>query len=509
MRTDRLSFAVCRFVRFPLIAILLAGCSIGIDWPKNDGDVICPPVQIVVNSTGGMSGFAATLDGVNVTSQFFTANGRASAQLNAAPGSHTLVVSGVFPGASSIQTLTATRLFEVPALRLSASPASINLSPNGSAASTITASGCGGAVAISLVPASGVSVNPATFTLNIPASSNPGISGGTSAAGNTTTHATAASGQFIVSVSGASAGQTASTTLTANVAGTVVAPTVSGATPAMLNKGDTLTVTGTGFSPACANNTVTIGGVNVTPTVCTPAGNSLSFAVPAQVSYGATHANVTVAGATSSPGAPVTIARRAGAFTVTDVIATRTNRTCVNENGSTGNRNVQFSQISSNAYRASYSGSAGAIGSVDFAVDYVGQPATVFNAGGGGFSLCTAAVVLDAGWMRLHLINLDSGAHPQAYQFTFYAINSATPTYVTPIVERSVDGSLILFATAGGTTLQQVAFIDMDKGHFAHVIATPTACASFLQASISLTNTIELQCASTTGNPTTTSIPIL
>lgn len=63
--------------------------------------------------------------------------------------------------------------------------------------------------------------------------------------------------------------------------------------------GSSLTLTGTGFHPTAGSNSVSFGGINVTPSAATPDGHSLTLTVPANA-FGTRSLTATVGGQTSA-----------------------------------------------------------------------------------------------------------------------------------------------------------------------------------------------------------------
>lgn len=496
MRTKPVSR--CTLVFVVVVTLTAAGCAISVDWPKNDADRVCPPVQVVVNWQGGMSNFAATLDGADITSQFFVSysNRRASAQLSTTAGTHTLVVRGEFQGLFGPSTGNATRTFVVPGIGLSTSPTSLQIPKNSSAQLAVIASGCAVPVNVTLpsLP-SGVTANPASFTINVPGPSNPGISGAASASGSTTiqTSASATTGKYTISVNGTGSGQSASTSFTLDL-GT---PTLNSVTPNMQVKGGTVTLTGSGFDPACANNTLTLGGLNVTPPICSPAGTSLSFQIPLQAKYGTANVTVTVGGLTSG-GKSLIVARNPGSFvdTTAGVLGQiSSNRSCSN-----GTITVGVAKVGNNSYQATYKRGSTAIGSaIPFALDSFNPSA--LNYGGAGFSMCTAGLVLDAGGRRLNFLNFDTGA--TAANIFFFL--TGTGTFMSPQIFTAPDGTIVLFLTALTNQNFNAVFIDLDQTQFGTAIATTQVCVTAPVAAINASNEIELSCGS--GSKTTFPIP--
>lgn len=470
-----------RAVVIVVLTLIAGGCSIAIDWPKNDGDRVCPPVQVVVNWKGDMSNFAAALDGVDVTSQFFVSysNQRASAQLTTTTGSHTIVARGVFQGLFGPSSGDATRTFTVPGLSLTTNPTSLKLAKNSSApVAVIASSGCGGGTVNVTFPTlpPGVTATPSTLTITSSATTNIQAS------------ASAPTGKYTVPVSGTAGSLSASTSFSIDL-GT---PTVTSVTPNVQVKGGTLTIAGSGFDPLCTLNLVTLGGVNVTPSICSPAGTSVSIQIPPQANYGATQTIVTVGGLLSNS-VPLTIARDPGNFVTANVVSQlSSNRTCSNANGSAGNVSVQVAQLGTNSYRATYKLAGAVVGSaINFAPD--NPAASASNYGGAGFSLCAAGLVLDAGLRKLNLLNFDTGA---VTVNTFFFL-TPTGNFVGPQIFRSPDGTIILFLTAGSGQNFGAALIDVDKVHFGQVIATSQVCLSAPMAAINGSNEIELSCGGT------------
>lgn len=489
-----------RAVVITVVTLTAAACSIAIDWPKNNGDSVCPPVQVVVNwQQGSMNNFTATLDGVDVTSQFFVSYsaGRASAQLTATPGLHVLMARGdfkwwfvTFPG-------TAGKMFAVPGLTLAASPTSLTLPKNSGATSTIVASACQGVVNVTLAPLpSGVTATPASFTINMPGPSNPGISGSTSSSRTTTIQASASAptGRYPVNVNGTLGIQSASTTFTIDM-GT---PTIGAVTPILQTRGGPVTISGTGFDPACANNIVSLGGINVTPSICSPAGTSLSISIPPQANYGATQVKVTVGGLASNV-VSLTVARLPGDFVSINVVSQMSNSMCSNADGSPGNVEVQIAG-GSNLYDATFVRAGVAIApAIRFAQNNLPRWS---NGGGAGFSVCTAGLVLDAA-PALQMLNLENAVRAPGYTFSLLTTSGG---FVNPQFSRSQDGSVILVLTAGSSSNFTAAFIDVDKTHFGHVISTIPSCGlmSLPRATINTSNKIELTC----GGPLPSTIAI-
>ena len=492
-----------------LFGTATACASMTISQPGNDGDRVCAPAPVAVTWTGDVSRFGATLDGTDITSQFSVdyTNRTASAQLAAPTGTHTLEVTGQYPGwLGGTGTTNATRTFSVVTLGVAATPAVLPLARPGSATSTISASGCGGTVNLTVgsnMPSgslpNGVVATPGSFSLNLPAPGNPGA--GTSASRAVTLQASAGApqGQYAVEVNATSGSQSARASFTLEVG----RPTVTSVTPAIQARGGTVTIAGTGFDPACAVNAVTIGGTNLTPTVCSPAGTSLSVPVPAQAAYGATTVTVTVAGLASNARS-LTVARQPGTFVAENIPSNTTNHMCVNPDGSTGNVQVQFSQLAANRERATYTAPGRTVGTIDFDRNTGPSSPPILNVGGGGFSACTAGIVLDAASPRFLLLNVATGATSERL---FNFSTSVVGTYLNPGVFRSPDGTVVLIVTTGSTAQQQsFAFIDVDRARFGQDI-TSRACPFVAAPSIDANNQIVLTCGGGPGT-TTTTIPI-
>ncbi|HEY3044835.1 MAG TPA: IPT/TIG domain-containing protein, partial [Vicinamibacterales bacterium] len=473
---------------------MLSGCAMAIDTPKNDGDSVCSPVQVGVSWQGTVTNntFSATLDNVDVTPQFAVdyGNRRASAQLTAPLGPHTLVAAGQFLGFfGSTSNGNATRTFRVPGLTVAANPTSLTLAKNSSNTPlTVVVSGCPGAVNVTLAGLpTGVTATPPTVQVNVP--SNPAF--------NLQALATATTGRYTVTINATAPGQMASTMFTIDL-GT---PTISAVNPAMQPKGGSVTISGTGFDAVCSRNTVRIGGVDVMPATCSPAGTSLSIAVPSQASYGATPITVSVGGLTSN-GVPFTVSRQSGAFVdITDDVSNQisSGRTCTGGPGG----NVRLDVTGTGPFTATFvrlTTPATPIGSFQFRKDtpqinaYAGATLEeILNLGGAGFSLCSLGVVLDADArsyaqrvLALTLIDLQTGTKGTPYGFGYYspAVQNGNTYYYTrsaPTIFRSPDGTIILVEHPSITTAFRVAVgvIDAVKlGQAGQLISTVETSAT-------------------------------
>lgn len=174
------------------------------------------------------------------------------------------------------------------AFGLRATPQQLDLPRGGSRAFSIEVTrtpGFTAAVSVTLagLPAS-VTASPATVTLtNAPA---------------TITLSAAASAlpeNASLTLSGAATNYTTQTT---TVALHIARPTITSVTPALQLRGADATITGTNYDTVCANNVVTIGALDVTPTTCT--ATTIGFRVPATAPLGATQIRVRVSGMSSN-----------------------------------------------------------------------------------------------------------------------------------------------------------------------------------------------------------------
>lgn len=235
---------------------------------------------------------------VDVTSQFTITSVqggyKAAATLNVPAGQHVLMVSGSlytwytqgYANASTQQTFT---VQGVPGtLGITASPNPFSLT--GTAASNLTVgvtiggSASGPAtITVTGLP-SQVIATPTTLTFNANGSSPTSVSAAGSVVAN--------SYSFTLSGTATNANGSANVTLH-------VIPTITSATPATQKRGGTIALSGTHFDPNCANDKITIGGATVSPTgPCSP--TSLTFAVPAGASPGATSIVANVNGQASA-----------------------------------------------------------------------------------------------------------------------------------------------------------------------------------------------------------------
>lgn len=496
-----------------LATLLAGGCSLAINWPKNDGDFACPPVQVVANwPKGDMDSgtFAAKLDGADVTSQFFVSNpnGRASAQLVMPPGSHVLTVSGDLknwfsPGYSPS---TATRAFTVPG-SLSPSPNPLKVARNTTTPLAVGVTACSGPMTVTLsgLPF-GVAANPSSFTVNNPqaaGSVSQPTTAGASGSTSIVTSSGAAAGNHTVTLQGTAPGVTLSRTFVIQVS----PPTVSAVTPNPQARGGTITVSG-GFDPTCGNNVVRIGGINVTPATCAPAGTSVSATVPAQAPFGATQVGV-VANGLASNTVPFTVARQPGGFVpITAAVLQQlsSGRLCPG-----GSVRVDVNPGNVGANTASYRRVAGNVLIGSAAFDTHTPPTNVspgFAIGGAGFSLCTHGIVVDAVVtttsyaVRFLELEKTPPVSPASHTFPFF---TATGRSMPPALWRSPDGTIIMIGHASTVADRMaVTFLDTQTlgQSFAKVEAT-TTWANDISAQITTTNRIVVTVSGTALSPIT------
>lgn len=492
-------------------SFLAAGCSITIDYPTNDGEYACPSVQVVGKwAAGNVSPgtFVARLGNLDVTNQFAVnyTTGQAQALLSMPPGNHTLALTGKFKNIfSSNGTMsTTTRTFTVPSLTLKASPDPFKADKATTKPLVIEASACSGPVSITLsgLPA-GVTANPATFHVyNSPAAGT--LSSKTvffgKASTNLTTSASAATGNYTVTINGTQLVESASTTFIVAVAGS---PSITAVSPAFQVKDGTITITGTAFDPTCSDNNVTFstsgaGGLSVPPSTCT--ATSVSAVVPTQLPYGETQVTVGPAGLPSNA-LTFTVARQPGSFvpiTADIVQQTSSGRMC-----SGGNFRVDVVAATTGSMTASYEkmpATGYPVGSFTFHTH-----TQTFNNpmglayGGAGFSLCSLGIVLDAvstvQSVDVKLLDLNTG------HMRTYPVRLDMPSlHVAPGIWRSQDGTIIMVQHAS-TIQSQVAVTYIDAvslGLPFKVVQTTTLNALSTSALINANNEIVLTVAGTT-----------
>lgn len=496
-----------------LATLLAGGCSVAIDWPKNDGDFACPPVQVVVNWKGDMlpGTFFAKLDNVNVTPQFFVSypNQRASAQLMMPHGAHTLEAGGDFKQLFSTTPaqVTGTRTFTVPG-SLSPSPNPLPVIRNSTTPLTVGVTACSGPMTVTLsgLPF-GVAANPSTFTVNNPQAAGSVSQPTTAGASGTTSIVTstgAAAGNHTVTLQGTAPGVTLSRTFTIQV----TPPTISGVNPNPQQRGGTVTVSGTGFDPSCANNVATIGGVNVTSSTCSPAGTSASFVVPPTAKFGAGQLTVMVNSLPSSNSWNFTVARQFGNFVpiTADVLQQRpSGRLC--SPGGTVRVDVAPGAVGANtaSYRRVPAGTQVGSLQLDSHTATVGV-VPPFDVGGAGFVFCTHGLALDAvaspGPLALRFLDLQSGATAN-YAFPF--VTPVGNNAVVPGLWRSQDGTIIMVAHASSAG-NQVAVTLIDTLKLGQTLATRqtlTTQVGAISAQITLANQIVVTVSGTALAPIT------
>jgi hypothetical protein len=488
---------------FIVSLMLLDGCSGFTIVAPNDGDKsVSTPVNADVTwNDSNMSSIHFAVDGADQTSAFSITNnpngGEAKATLALAPGSHSLSVAGDYYFAGTIHT-TQTSNFTVigPFFSLSPSPNPLKIAPGSNGVLTISVNRGGGfngsvAVTFSGFP-SGVSANPTS--LNIAGASS-----------TTTVSASAtATGQSTVTASGSSGTLTNQQPFTLNIAFPI--PTISSVNPNIQAKGNTVAISGTNFSATCANDVISVGTVNVTPTQC--AQSSLTFIVPQQAAYGATQVSVKSNGQQSSP-VSFTVARTPGQFTeITSAIEGQTStQLCPTQ----AVRLTVCSGVNCGAptypFTATFNRVAGGA--------QIGQPmgfhlnnARVSNLGGAGFSLCNVGAVLDADTstisnqlMGIQFLDLGTGRvfPPGGYYFFNYLTPSGNAS-ITPRVFRSPDGTILIVVTAssiGPSELTAAVLDQVNPGNPNQSCQSPTVSNTF-SATITASNKVSASLAGTT-----------
>lgn len=490
------------------VGLFVTGCSgFTIVAPQNGATSVTSPVGANVTwNDSGMSSIHFTVDGADQTSAFSITNlsngGSATASLPLSLGSHSLVVSGDYYFAGTIHT-SASSAFTVigPFFTLSPSPNPLTLAPGAAGTLTMSVNRGGGfsgpvTVTFSGLPP-GVSANPSPLT--IPATSGSGQ------AMLTATSATA-TGQFPISVSGSSGTLTNQQSFTLAIAWPT--PNISSVNPKIQPRGSTVTVTGTNFAATCANDGVSVGGVNNFPPAAPCTTTSLSYQVPQQAAYGAAQLTVSSHGQVSNAMA-VTVARTPGQFTeITSNIEGQTsNQTC--SPGGTVKVSICSGvncSVPTDPFTATFNRTTGGA--------QVGQPigfhknsSNVSGIGGAGFSLCTVGAVLDADAtsyspqaMGIEFLDLGTGhLFPPGGFYTFnYGTPSGTASYV-PRIFRSPDGTILIVVTAstiGPSQLTAAVFDQINQGSPDLSCQSANASSSF-SASITASNQISASLAGT------------
>jgi len=362
------------------------------------------------------------------------------------------------------QTFTVTRAFSV-----SANPHTVELPAGGSAPLTVQVTRFGTFTAPVEVNvgglAPGLTVSPASSTVT-----------GASEVFTLSAATNASAGSGNGTLSGTSQPRTAHH---ATFTVMVTRPTVTGVSPSKAARGAGITVQGTRFDSNCANNVVTLAGVNVVPVSCT--SSSVNLQVPENANYGPTQLFVTVNNVATNH-VPFSVARSPGSFIdITNDIQGRRDspRTCP-----TGE--VQLDVTGS--YVASYRRTADnrLIGStIPFQEDtplmtpYPGAtPYVWIGAGGAGFSLCSTGIVLDANALdnsshvlAFRFLRLDDGvSFSKAFDyFTAVIVNSSGTREhgsVAPDLYRSPDGTVFIAIVASAAGVQKKALvIDRQTGN--------------------------------------------
>ena len=519
MLTPPLALALVHFVRsryrsnayaliLGAVGLFVTGCSsFTIVAPPNGATSVTSPVAANVTwNDSGMSSIHFTVDSVDQTSAFAITNlsngGSATASLPLSLGSHTLVVAGDYYFAGTIHT-SASSTFTVigPFFTLSPSPNPLTLAPGATGTLTIGVNKGGGfngpvTVTFSGLPP-GVSANPSSLTI-----------AATSGSGQTMLTATSATatGQFPVGVSGSSGTLTNQQSFTLTIAWPT--PNISSVNTKIQPRGSTVAVTGTNFAATCANDAVSVGGVNNFPPAppCTPA--SFNYQVPQQAAYGATQLTVSSHGQISNS-MPVTVARTPGQFTeITSNIEGQTSNQMCSPGGT-----VKMSicagvncSVPTDPFTATFNRTAGGA--------QIGQPmgfhknsTNVSGIGGAGFSLCSIGAVLDADAtsfspqaMGIQFLDLSTGhLFPQGGPYTFnYGTPSGTASYV-PRIFRSPDGTILIVVTAstiGPSQLTAAVFDQINPGS-PDVSCQSTNVSSSFSASITASNQISATLAGT------------
>jgi hypothetical protein len=443
----------------------------------------------------------AAIDGNDITPNLTFSGQTASGTFMLSGGSHELgasisINSSLYPRHTEILDF----IVVSPAFDLALNPPTISIPPGGMGSSTVT-----------LQPQNGFNGTAQLTVSNPPAS----LSATVTPPGNATQWQiavsalpTAPSQQSNLTVTGAgpcTPNCTGTLTVTKTLAVIVPPPKVNSATPSVQQVGGTVTISGANFSPGCANNVVTIAGMNVTPTACT--ATSLTFSVPSQAPLGGTSISVTTS-MTKSNSINFTVARQPGNFVeiTSDIVGqTSSGRTC-----STGA--VRLDVCPPNcaghpvgAYVATYTRIANntPIGQpIEFRKDNL----RVAGLGGAGFSLCTLGIVLDgdaSGYipqlMAFKFLDLQSGSAFQANPYGFNYVTPAGNASYNPRIFRSPDGTVILVVTPANIGPPQLTagFIDKVSGRVISQVGI-TQVTGTISASITSANQISFSFGGTT-----------
>lgn len=405
------------------------------------GPITVTPGPLPAGVTSGAS--TVTIAGASATLQL-------NAALDLAPASHALSLAATSPGMTGGSYPAQVEV--VSPFTLSASPSPVELPINGSASLAIGVSRVSGftgpvTVRLSGLPA-GVSAAPAslaiggasgTFTLSAATGATPGVT--------------------TILLSGTAATATQATRgITLNLG----RPSVAAVSPSSGPRGSTVTITGSGFNPVCALNTVAFGSITVAPASCATSLTSLTVVVPGNAPFGSSPITVTSAGMESPPVA-FRVNRQPGNFTNAGSTIGLTSRTCatgrysVTIAGGPAIYTATYRRVSDNAtvWTESFDRDSESFedpGGADWDV-------SVNGAGEAGFASCTTGVVIDMKHaacprrMAVKLRDLDRAASFAISPYCFFAYSGDPPgvegpAFLMPRVYHSPDGSLIALAVA-------------------------------------------------------------
>lgn len=351
-------------------------------------------------------------------------------------------------------TLSITRPFAVNA-------SGIELAANGTAVLPVTITRYGAFTAPVTLAVSGL---PANLT----ASPSSQVVSGTSATFTLSANASAAAGTSNASLDGTSPPRTAQHD---GFSVSVTRPTLASVSPSKAPAGTPITASGARFDPSCANNYLTIAGINVPASSCSV--TTVTAAVPSTAPIGPTEVTVTANGVSTAP-ASFSVGRQPGAFVeIGDAIrGNTTSGSCASGEVS---MTISGTSTATASYRRNATGSN--VGSIAFQRDsagmepyYGGTTYTWSGSGGAGFSLCSTGVALDpvvtpgSDEMAYRFLRLDDGtSFSKTFHYFTAVVTDSTGTKSfsspTPDLYRSPDGTVFVAVVPSQVAVAEKALV--------------------------------------------------